>query len=107
MRFYKRVYLSPEIRLFGKRIQKQLKKGDFIPFLHVITFPIFGDDGMLEIYPAYILQQKVFRDEDYLVVGLAGSRQTAFLLVKNIVTDCYEATKTADIRTYLEKFVRM
>lgn len=101
MEFYHSLYADEGVRKRMKIIKEKLQKNQFMPFIHVITLPVAGD-GMLEIYPAYILLQKEYKKIPIKVVGIASGRGEAFLLVQEIVENCLRDTKTADLKTYLE-----
>lgn len=101
MEFYQNLYADESVRKRMKKIKEKLQRNQFMPFIHVITLPVTGD-GMLEIYPAYILMQKEYKKIPLKVVGIASGREEAVLLVQEITENCLRDTGTADLKTYLE-----
>lgn len=67
---------------------------------YVITLPV-GGDGILHMYPVYILNQKYYQKQKIRVVGIAKDKQEALLLVQDIVNECYVHTGDIQIEEYL------
>lgn len=82
------------------KIISKLKKNRLQPQVYVITLAQ-GKQNSLEFFSSILLQQKVFRNSDLLVIGLADGYDGALELVEKIVSDIYSATKNADIRNYI------
>lgn len=91
----------------GEKIKKKGRK-----FLHklthqnnqyigyVITLPV-GGDGLLHLYPVYVLNQSYYQKQNIIVVGIARDKQEALLLTQDIVNECYEHTGDVQLESYL------
>lgn len=101
MEFYSDLYTDIQSLNRIDKIKEKLKKNQFLPFIHVITLPLF-EDGMLEIYPAYILLQKVYKEMDIQVVGIASGHNEALELVQEITENCMKETGQVDLKKYLK-----
>lgn len=75
--------------------QKKQYKG------YVLTLPL-GLDGLLDMYPVYVLNQKFYQKQEITVVGVAKDKQEAVLLAKRIIDECYE--KRSDV--LVSEFIR-
>ena len=84
------------------KVLKKLKQGKLQLGVFVITLPL-GVGDMLEIYPAYVLFQKAFKDVKLTVVGIAGDQDTAFSLVEQMTMDCLKKNSDVNIRAFFEK----
>lgn len=71
-----------------KRIRKKVRKQSAKLNLFFVTLPL-GDSGILEVYWYPELLQKAYQelDKKLIVVGIANSREDAFLRIEEIVTD--------------------
>ena len=70
MLFHDRLYVADNLLKNKSKVLKNLKQGKLQLGVFVITLPL-GDEDMLEIYPSYILLQKMYRELDMTVVGIA------------------------------------
>lgn len=100
MEFYDRLYIGSRVSDRAEKIKEKLLKNEFMPFIHVITLPV--EQGMLEIYPAYILRQEIYRNSGLKIVGIAADRGEAYMLVQQIAEECMRATGTVDLKNYLK-----
>lgn len=101
MEFYGKLFVGDGVADRADKIKQKLLKNEFMPFVHVITLPL-TDDGMLEIYPAYILRQELYRNMTVKVVGLAADHSEACRVVQQIVEECMKSTGKVDLKGYLK-----
>lgn len=101
MEFSDKMYIGSNAAEKIDQIKNRLIKNEFVPFVHVITLPL-TDDGVLEIYPAYILRQKLYQSMPIKVVGIAADHGEACRLVQQMADDCMRATGSVDLRNYLK-----
>lgn len=99
MRFHKKLYVGESIKDL-KRVKWKLRVGAGQFDVHLITISQNGDN-QLECFHNGLLKQKVFRKQKHIVVGVAGSGEEAFDLIKRITDDCVKTTGTADIKAFL------
>lgn len=101
MEFYDKLYIGSRVFDRAEKIKEKLLKNEFMPFIHVIILPL-GKDGILEIYPAYILRQGSYQNSGLKIVGIAADRGEAYHLIQRITEDCMRETGTVDIKSYLK-----
>lgn len=89
-----------------KRICNKIRKGSVKLDLFLITLPL-NDNGVLEIYWYPELLQKAYRElnKTLTIVGIAGSREEAFSLVEDIITDVGWQTGDIPIAQYFKEFI--
>jgi len=102
MEFYDKLYIGGRVADREQKIKEKLLKNEFMPFIHVITLPVDTGQGMLEIYPAYILRQGSYQNSALKIVGIAADRKEAYALVQQIAEECMKATGTVDLKNYLK-----
>jgi len=56
----------------------------------------------LEFYDAKQLQQSYYRKNPPYIVGIAGDRSEAVVVVQQIVEDCLRARGDCDLKEYLQ-----
>ncbi len=83
-------------RLGGLKLPK-----DLLTEVYLVTMPLFGD-GLLEIYDARELAQKYYKTKvpNIHVVGVAPSKEEAFDVVQQIITDVMKETGGTDLEGY-------
>ena len=102
MEFYDKLYIGYSVSERVEKIKEKLLKNEFMPFIHIITLPIDMGQGMLEIYPAYILRQESYQSSELKIVGIAADRGEAYMLVQQMAEECMKATGTVDLKNYLK-----
>lgn len=91
MRWYSHLYVGDRAKMDRYRIIQGVRYGKLQPEVYVITPPQNGKN-ILEIYPSAMLLLPPYRDEDYLVVGIAVTYWEALEVVGRIVDDLYRQT---------------
>lgn len=101
MILYKNLYVGNCLQKNKDRVIRKMKKGKVVLRLFCVTLPL-GSHGLLEIYPYYELQQNWLKEQNPTIVGIAKSREEAFLLVQEIVGEVYQKTGGFDVDGYLK-----
>ena len=101
MVLYENPYIGESLQHNKDKIIRRMKKGKVVLRLFCVTLPL-GSHGILEIYPYYELQQKWFKEQNPMVIGLARRREEAFLLIQDIIGEVYANTGGFDVANYLK-----
>lgn len=102
MQWCKNLYVTEDVAAKKKKILHKMKKNKLQFSVYAITIPL-GASGIMEVYPAYVLIQKIYRKQPVLVIGLAESREKAWELAGKIAMDCYEKNGDFDVRRYIKE----
>lgn len=102
MRYYKYLYLSEGIKKKKRKIIRKLNEKKLQINIYVITLAQ-NEKNQLEIYNSMLFLQPNFPNEDFFVVGIAKDYGEALEMVEEISQEVYDATKGADIRSYILK----
>ena len=99
MRFYDKLYVGESIK-HPERVKWKLRvaAGQFQVYLITISQ---NGDNQLECFHNGLLKQRIFRRQNYFVVGLAGNYSEAVGLIEQITQDCVNATGTGNIKAFL------
>lgn len=100
MKYYHNLYLSENLVEKKDEMLYKLEHHKIQLNKYVIVLPKNGKNH-LEFYDTVLLSQSFYKHQELFVVGIADGFEEALLLVKIIVQEVYDATKGADIRTYL------
>lgn len=105
MRFYRNLYLSPNIR-HPEVLKWRLRHHAGNLAVYVITLsgddPVSGPgENQLEFCHCVFLHQPYMRKQDPMIIGIAEGRLQAFELVTRIVQDCLDATGSCDLKAFL------
>lgn len=103
MLWHHRIYFNKDIKN-KRKIISNIKRGKLQYSAFVITLPT-GDDGILELYPSYVLLQPVFKESDLYIIGISDDRKKAMKLMANIIMDCYNATEGFNVAEYIKNGV--
>ncbi len=102
MKWCKDIYVSDSVAHKKRKILHNLKRNKLQINVYVITLPLV-EGGLMEIYPAYILLQNIYKKQDIYVIGLASDKNEAVELVSKITMDCYEKTGGFDVKKYINE----
>lgn len=88
IRFHKKLYKHKISARELASIKRKMRKGSLRLNLFLVTLPI-GSQGILEVYWYPELLQTFYQQmkRELIVVGIAKSREEAFQLVEQIITD--------------------
>ncbi len=103
MLWHKRIYFNKDIKNKGKIISN-IKKGKLQFSAFVIALPV-SDDGILELYPSYVLLQPAFKDIPLYIIGISDDRKKALKLMSDIIMECYRNTKGFNVSEYIKNGV--
>ena len=99
MRFYKKLYVGESIK-HPEKVKWKLRVAAGQMNVHLITISQNGSN-QLECFHNALLKQKVFRRQDYFIVGIAGNYEEAISLICRMTEECISATGTVDIKAFL------
>ena len=102
MLFHKKLYFDERLSKSKRKVLKKLKQGTLQLGVNIITLALSEGD-LLEIYPSYILLQKVYRRSDITVVGVASDRDAAYELLKQMTDDCLRETGNVDLKQFFNE----
>lgn len=102
IRFYCDLYISEGWEKKQLKLMKKLMQNKLQPSVYVITLAQ-GRQNHLEFFSSVLLKQHVFKNTDLFVVGIANGYDDAVYIIEQITQQVFDATKTADIRGFLEE----
>lgn len=102
MKWCRDIYVSDSVADKKRKILHNLKHNKLQINVCVITLPV-APGGIMEIYPAYVLLQQIYKKQDICVIGIAADMQEAYGLAEKIVMDCYDKTGTFDIEKFINE----
>ena len=94
------LYVSDGLQKRKQKVIKKLMERALQPTLYVLTLAQ-GEQNHLEFFPAYLLQQPMYDDALFFVVGIAEGYDAAMDLVEEIAQEVLEETGGTDIRRFL------
>lgn len=100
MKFYKNLYVSPNLKKKRTRIKWALRYGKEKPDLYVIT-PA-GANDLLEVYHCRQLRQKLYQIVPPYIIGIADTYDAAIRLVQQILTESFAQTGSYDVKAFLQ-----
>ena len=99
MRWYPKLYTGSMASKNRYAIIQGLRSGKFMPSVYVITRAV-NSDGLLDIYRCADFQKEHVRKENPMILGLALTRNEAFLTARNIIDDLYRTNGDFDIDAF-------
>ncbi len=103
MLWHKRIYFNKDIKN-KRKIISNIKKGKLQYSAFVIALPL-TDDGILELYPSYVLLQPAFKNSNLYIIGISDDRNKALKLMATIIMECYNKTNTFNVSEYIKNGV--
>ena len=100
--WYDRLYVGEKAKKKRYRIIQGIRKSKSGPEIYVIT-PAINGNNILDIYPAMTLLWPLYRDEEFLILGIASSYWEALEVAGNIVNDMYRKTGGFDLSGFIGK----
>jgi len=82
------------------RIVRKIRWNKLQIDVYVITLAS-NPKNLLDIYPSYILRQKYFQKQEYLIVGIAKGYDEAVEVATRILMEVYTQTGAFGIREYI------
>ena len=99
LKFYKNLYLDENI-VNEDEIIKKIKKGINIFDLYLICVSK-NTNHIFEIFSLSEAFKNLYKNKEYIVVGMAYSKKNSFILIKNIFED-----NIKDISHIKQKFIK-
>lgn len=99
MLFHNKLYLDDEISKNKRKIIKNLKHNKLTLSVYVMVLSE-NEDDQLDIYPSYVLLQKVYRDRELTVVGIASDMENSKGLLVKMTEDCLKETGKVSLKEY-------
>jgi len=100
MRFISNLYLGESVKDHRKRLIHKLNAGKGSLFCYILAI-VEDSPAKIQLFSSELLRQPMFRPRDFLIVGLAGSKEEGIALIQEITEDTYRDTGSCDIREYL------
>lgn len=97
-----KLYISEGLQPKYKRLLHKIEKGKPVLRLYLITNALNGED-LFDIYYYNQLFQRYYQVYRKLTVyGLARTKEEAFGLIEQMMSDCLAQQQNCDIRTFME-----
>ena len=102
IRYLNPLYTTDQTKEKTDVLKRSFRTGTGAVGLYLITIASNSQD-VFDIIPIPLLKQRSFRHRDFDVIGLAESKEAAFLLVQRIYEDYYRVFSSYEgIRAELE-----
>lgn len=102
MKWYKDLYISENITGSLKYIQFMVEhKWQIRPLYLIVLSDIL--DGQLEIIPVATLRLPAFRQQSYVIIGVAKGYYHARSLIEQIYSDVYTKTGDCAVKDYFQQ----
>ncbi|MEY8352045.1 hypothetical protein AALB39_01685 [Lachnospiraceae bacterium 54-53] len=98
--WFDRLYTGEKAEKKRFRIIRGIRRSKPQPGIYVIT-PASNGNNILDIYPATVLLLPFYRDEDFLIMGIASGYQEALEVAGRIVDDMYRKTGGFDLPAFM------
>ena len=82
------------------KLKKRLNKKPLLAKVYLIT-PARNPADQLDIFDARQLVQPHYKDEEFLVLGMASGYEDALQLIERITGECLKARGDCNLREYL------
>lgn len=100
IRLYCDLYVSECWQDKKDKIIKKLADNKIQPQVYVITLAQ-GEQNHLEFFSSMLLKQRIYKDEELFIVGIAAGYDGALAIVEEITEQVYRETGNADIRRFI------
>lgn len=102
IRWANRLYLSEDLKKKEKKLIKSIENGNLAFEVYVIMLAS-NADNLLDIINVNELQFPYYLKKDNYILGIAGSRGLAKLVVKDIIEEVYVKTGGFLVRDYFKE----
>ena len=99
LKWLKKYYIGKGVSKVSEA-RSRINAGKPAPGIFLVTLSD-SPENILEIIPAVLLVYKKLYDSCPMIVGMAGSKSDAILLVQKIIETVYKKTGGFDAETYL------
>ena len=100
MRWYKDLYVGYNLLDKKRQVIRKIKNGKPQFNKYVIALP-FNDYDVLDIYPSYVLMQKLYKQSDMVIVGICEGIEEALDMMQLIIMDCLCDTGGVKVKEYI------
>ncbi len=101
MRLYKDLLVGDQIGYRKYQIIWKLKHNKFPTGIYIILMAL-DPQNLMEIIPALLLRQSYYQRQDLFVLGIAGSKQEAYELARQLIEQVYKQTGGVALREYIQ-----
>ena len=98
--WFDRLYTGEKAKKKRYRIIQGIRRSKPQPGIYVIT-PASNGNNILDIYPAAVLILPFYRDEEFLIMGIASDYWEALEVAGRIVNDMYRKTGGFDLPAFI------
>ena len=98
--FLKNCYMGDKAAGHTAQILRAVERGTYIPKLYLITFARNEREQLDIVHAKYLLRPAV-RNTLPPICGVAIGRKEAFEVVRRMVSDCYQATGSVALQSFL------
>lgn len=100
MRWYDDLYVGYNLLDKKRQIIRKIKNGKQQFNKYVLTLPLNNYDT-IDIYPSNVLTQKIYKESDIVIVGIAEGKEEALDMVQLVIMDCFNATGGVRVKDYI------
>ncbi|WP_330398706.1 hypothetical protein [Lacrimispora celerecrescens] len=100
--WFDRLYVGEKAKKKRYRIIQGIRRLKPGPGIYVIT-PAANGNNILDIYPAMTLLWPLYREEEFLILGIASGYWEALEVAGNIIGDMYRKTGGFDLSAFIGK----
>ena len=94
------MYLGESVKGQVRKIRKKLWTNAGQPGIYLLTIAR-NPSEQLDLIPAYVFSQEQFPKEDLHIIGIAGSKEEAVLVVQSLAEETLREQGNANMREYL------
>ena len=98
--WYDHLYVGNNAKKKRYQIIQAIRNSRLITGAYVIT-PSLSGNNVLDIYPARELSAPWYREEEFLIIGIAADYWEALEVTRQIVEELYRKTGGFDLTGYL------
>lgn len=100
--WFDRLYVGEKAKRKRYRIIQGIRRLKPKPGVYVIT-PASNGNNILDIYPSMVFLSPFYRDEDFLILGIAADYWEALEVAGRIVDDMYQKTGGFDLPGFIRE----
>lgn len=94
-----KLYFGESIKKKHRRMIMSIKQGKLLKGVYCITFAS-NENNLFDILSANELLFPHYKNSEVHILGLAGGKEEAALVVQDMIVEVYRATKDFNVREY-------
>ena len=94
-----KLYFGESIKKKHRRMIMSIKRGKLTKGVYCITFAS-NENNLFDILPANELLFPHYKNSEVHILGLAGGKEEAALVVQDMIVEVYRATKDFKVREF-------